>query len=75
VLARPPDESLDVGDLVERGVAEARRQSVQGQALTPFLLAYLHEASGGRTVEVNKKLIVENAALAAQVAVAYSRLL
>jgi pseudouridylate synthase len=75
VLARPPDESLDVGDLVEQGVAEARRQGVQGQALTPFLLAYLHEASGGRTVEVNKKLIVENAALAAQVAVAYSRLL
>jgi pseudouridine-5'-phosphate glycosidase len=75
VLARPPDESLDVGDLVERGVAEAKRQGVQGQALTPFLLAYLHETSGGRTVEVNKKLIVENAALAAQVAVAYSRLL
>jgi pseudouridylate synthase len=75
VLARPPDESLDVGDLVEQGVAEARRQGVQGQALTPFLLSYLHEASGGRTVDVNKKLIVENAALAAQVAVAYSRLL
>ena len=55
-------------------MAEAERQGVRGQDVTPFVLAYLHEASGGATVEVNKKLIVENAALAAEVAVAYSRL-
>jgi pseudouridine-5'-phosphate glycosidase len=74
VLARPPDESLDVDALVEEGLAEAAARRVRGPALTPFLLAYLHEASGGRTVEVNKKLVIENAALAAEVAVAYSRL-
>jgi pseudouridylate synthase len=74
LLARPPDESLDVEELIEAGVAEASRAGVQGQDLTPFVLAYIHEASGGATVEANKKLIVENAALAAEVAVAYSRL-
>jgi pseudouridine-5'-phosphate glycosidase len=74
LLARPPDESLDVEPLIEEGVAEAERQGMQGQEVTPFVLAYLHEASGGRTVEANKELIVENAALAAEVAVAYSRL-
>ena len=74
LLARPPDESLDVEPLIEEGVAEAERQGVRGQDVTPFVLAYLHEASGGTTVEVNKQLIVENAALAAEVAVAYSRL-
>jgi pseudouridine-5'-phosphate glycosidase len=74
LLARPPDESLDVEPLVEEGVAEAARQGVRGQDVTPFVLAYIHEASGGTTVEANKKLIVENAALAAEVAVAYSRL-
>ena len=74
VLARPPDESLDVDALVEEGLAEAAARRVRGPALTPFLLAYLHEASGGATVEVNKKLVIENAALAAEVAVAYSRL-
>jgi pseudouridine-5'-phosphate glycosidase len=42
--------------------------------LTPFVLAHIHEASGGRTVEANKNLVVENAALAAEVAVAYSKL-
>jgi pseudouridylate synthase len=74
LLARPPDESLDVEGLIEAGLAEASRAGVQGQDVTPFVLAYVHEASGGATVEVNKKLIVENAALAAEVAVAYSRL-
>ncbi len=74
LLARPPDESLDVEELIEAGVAEASRAGVQGQDVTPFVLAYVHEASGGATVEANKKLVVENAALAAEVAVAYSRL-
>lgn len=74
LLARPPDQSLDVEPLIAEGVAEAERQQVRGQDVTPFVLAYLHEASGGETVEANKKLIVENAALAAEVAVAYSRL-
>jgi pseudouridylate synthase len=74
LLARPPDESLDVEPLIQEGVAEAERQGVRGQDVTPFVLAYLHEASGGATIGVNKKLIVENAALAGEVAVAYSRL-
>jgi pseudouridine-5'-phosphate glycosidase len=74
LLARPPDESLDVEEFIEAGVAEASRAGVQGQDVTPFVLAYIHEASGGATVAANKKLIVENAALAAEVAVAYSRL-
>ncbi len=74
LLARPPDDSLDVEPLIEEAVAEANRQRVGGQDLTPFVLAYLHEASGGKTLEANRKLIVENAALAAEVAVAYSQL-
>jgi pseudouridylate synthase len=74
VLARPPDESLDVEPLVEQGLAEAASRNVRGPALTPFLLSYLHEASGGKTVQLNRKLVIENAALAAEVAVAYGRL-
>ena len=74
LLANPPAESLDdVEPLIEEALAEARRQGVSGQAVTPFVLARLHERSGGRTVEVNARLIADNAALAAEVAVAYSR--
>ena len=74
LLTNPPPESLDVGDLIEEAVAEAARQSISGQAVTPFVLAYLHEHSGGRTREVNRKLIVANARLAADVSVAFAAL-
>ena len=72
LLASPPPESIEVDDLIEEGVAEAERQGVSGQGVTPFVLSFLHERSGGRTREVNRKLIVANARLAADVAVAFA---
>jgi pseudouridylate synthase len=42
--------------------------------VTPFVLARLHERSGGKTLEVNRALIVANAQLAAEVAVAFASL-
>ena len=74
LLANPPPQSLDVDELVEDAVAEASRKGVTGQAVTPFVLAFLHERSGGRTREVNRELIVANARLAAEVSVAFAAL-
>jgi pseudouridylate synthase len=70
LLARPPDESLDVEPLIAEALAEADRRSVSGQAVTPFVLSFLHERSGGRTLEANRDLVAANAGLAADVAVA-----
>jgi pseudouridine-5'-phosphate glycosidase len=72
VLAQPPPESLDVGALIDEALAEAERAGVSGQAVTPFVLSFLHERSGGDTLRVNRALIVANARLAAEVAVAYA---
>ena len=67
------DESLDdVEPLIEQALAEAAEQGVTGQAVTPFVLSFLHERSGGRTLEVNRELVLANAQLAAEVAVAYA---
>ncbi len=74
VLARPPDETLDAGKLIDEGLAEAARKGVRGQEVTPFVLSYIHEASGGATEAANRKLIADNAGLAGEVAVAYARL-
>jgi pseudouridine-5'-phosphate glycosidase len=74
VLANPPAESLDVDELVERALGDAAAQGISGQALTPFVLASLHEQSGGATREVNRRLIVDNARLAGEVAVAFAAL-
>ena len=71
LLGRPPDEPLeDVEPLIEQALDAARREGVGGQSVTPFVLAYLHRESGGRTERANKDLIAQNARLAGEVAVA-----
>jgi pseudouridylate synthase len=69
LLARPPDTSLDVDVLIDAALEEANARGVRGQEVTPFVLARLHEASGGRTLEVNRELAAANARLAAELAV------
>jgi pseudouridine-5'-phosphate glycosidase len=69
LVGRPPDESLDDAEpLIERALAEADAQGVRGQAVTPFVLSYLHRESGGRTLAANRDLIVGNARLAGEIA-------
>jgi pseudouridine-5'-phosphate glycosidase len=74
LLANPPPESLDVADLIEEGLSQAADAGVAGQSVTPFVLAFLHERSGGRTREVNRRLVVANAGLAGEAAVAFAAL-
>ena len=70
LVGRPPDESLDDAEpLIERALAEADAQGVHGQAVTPFVLSYLHRESDGRTLAENRDLIVGNARLAGEIAV------
>jgi pseudouridine-5'-phosphate glycosidase len=74
LLARPPDESLDdVEPLIEEALREARDQGVTAQDVTPFVLAFLHRRSGGRTLAANRALVAANAQLAAEVALALAR--
>jgi len=71
LLGRPPDEPLDdVEPLIEAALRAAHDEGVTGQAVTPFVLAYLHRESGGRTQRANKALVAENARLAGETAVA-----
>jgi pseudouridine-5'-phosphate glycosidase len=72
----PPDVALDSMELqaaIRSAHAEAGRQGVSGQALTPFLLRELQVSTAGRTVQVNLALLEQNARLAAEVAVTYAR--
>jgi pseudouridine-5'-phosphate glycosidase len=74
LVGRPPTESLDVAPLIEEALLAAERAGTRGQGVTPFVLAYLHEHSGGETRRVNRDLIVENAGLAGAIAAAYATL-
>ena len=69
LLGNPPAESLDdVEPLIERALAEADAGEISGGDVTPFVLSYLHRESGGRTLATNRRLIADNAQLAAEVA-------
>jgi pseudouridylate synthase len=70
VLTQPPPESYEAEPLIAEALEEAQRQGVSGSAVTPFVLARLHERSGERTLAVNRELILANARLAGEVAVA-----
>ena len=69
LLGNPPAESLDdVEPLIARALAEAEAGEISGGDVTPFVLSYLHRESGGRTLATNRRLIADNAQLAAEVA-------
>ena len=69
----PPATALEgpvVAAAVESALAEARVAGVRGAALTPFLLAAVERATGGRSLAANLALLEANARLAGEVAVA-----
>ena len=72
VVAQPPPESIEVEPLIEQALTAAEEQHISGPALTPFVLSFLHTQSRGETLRVNRELVLANAQLAAEVAVAYA---
>ena len=74
LLARPPAGGIDIDPLIDAAVSRVHGQNLAGQAVTPAVLSLVHELSGGRSVEVNRQLIADNAALAGETAVAYAQL-
>ena len=74
VVAQPVDGDDEMDpDLHERtlatGLAEAARRRVTGKEVTPFLLGWFHEHTGGASLAANVALVLANARLAGRVAV------
>jgi len=72
LLTRPPGAGLDIEPLIATAVEQVRNAGITGQSVTPAVLARVAELSDGRSAEVNRQLIADNAGLAAEVAVAYA---
>lgn len=72
----PPSASALRKQEVDAWIAQALQAAavagIRGKAVTPYLLDYLAKASGGKTLETNIALLVNNARVAAQIAKAYS---
>ncbi|MGQ0650277.1 MAG: pseudouridine-5'-phosphate glycosidase [Gemmatimonadaceae bacterium] len=69
----PADSALPrelIEDAVQRALHDARVAGIRGPATTPFLLAAVERATGGRTLATNLALLEANADLAARIAAA-----
>ena len=69
----PADEQVDPGlheMLLHTGLAMAAASKVQGKDVTPFLLDFFHRESDGVTLTANVRIILRNAELAGEIAVA-----
>lgn len=68
VAIAPPAELDGAEEMAQRAVRELA--GVEGAEVTPRLLARIAELSGGRSLDLNVDLVVNNSRIAAQVAVA-----
>jgi pseudouridine-5'-phosphate glycosidase len=55
-------------EVLAKALKAAEEAGVRGKEVTPFLLQYIVEASGGKSLEVNLELAKNNVRLAAEIA-------
>ena len=67
----PEAEQLDPelhARVLADGLAAAERAGATGKDVTPFLLDFFHRETGGASLEVNVRIVLRNAELAARIA-------
>lgn len=57
-------------DVTLAALTEAERSGIVGKDVTPFLLARIHQATGGASEEANRQLVYANVRLASRIAAA-----
>ncbi len=67
----PEEHALDgdeIDGVIEDAIKEMQRQGITGKDTTPFLLASIAERTGGRSLDANIQLVINNARVAAEIA-------
>jgi pseudouridine-5'-phosphate glycosidase len=73
----PQDYAMDrtvIDAAIDQALQEARDQGIAGKESTPFLLARVNALTGGDSLTANIQLVLNNARLAAKIALALARL-
>lgn len=65
-------ESIEINDLIDEAIIAMNEQGITGKETTPYLLARIAERSGGKSLDANIALVIDNARVAAEIASAYS---
>ena len=75
IIANPiPDEfSFDkilIDKAIDEALSKADEKGIKGKDVTPFLLSEIKDITKGKSLDANIQLVLSNAKLAAEVAVA-----
>ena len=65
--AMNPDE---INKTIDQAIRDANELGIKGKALTPYLLDHIQKMTGGRSLESNIQLVLNNARLGAKIACA-----
>jgi pseudouridine-5'-phosphate glycosidase len=63
-----------IDKIIAKAIVEANQNGITGKDVTPFLLKKIVALTGGKSLETNIALVENNAAVGAEIAVAYSEL-
>jgi pseudouridine-5'-phosphate glycosidase len=69
----PPEDELSAAEAevaIATALAEVEAHGIKGKAVTPFLLARVSELTGEASLRANMALLLNNARVAAAIAVA-----
>ena len=66
-------ETSVMDEAIKQAIIDADNENITGKEITPYLLYKLKEITQGMSLEANIKLIQNNAALAAKIALHYSK--
>ena len=73
----PEEFSMDpayINKEIDKAISEMEKAGIHGKDETPYLLAKIVELTGGKSLEANIHLILNNAKLGAQIASEYAKL-
>lgn len=78
VVANPIPQAAEIpareiNPMIEAALDRAEQQNIRGKDVTPFLLAEIGRATGGRSLAANIALIKNNARVAADIAIQYAK--
>ena len=66
-------ETSVMDEAIRQAIIDADNENITGKEITPYLLSKVNEITQGRSLDANIKLIQNNAALAAKIALHYSK--
>ena len=66
-------ESDEINAVIDEALAEMEQLGITGKGTTPFLLGRIAEKTGGKSLDANIQLVLNNARVAAEIAVELTR--